>query len=223
MDWEAERDTWERWTKKTHDYVAAINAFVHTGETEGWDKAGEQPEDARAEDLAEAVVDLVKRANDDGDFDGVRAHVATAHRPLIPWMEKGANAVRNVCWIDDDRVAASLGNPWQGLQAHVFSRNGDVEVLEGVRLVGRTGTAFALVRDDGIELRSGWSGNGRTVSMPVGFEGLPGAYDDFEQGYPEGVLPLPDAAGGGGHHEPGRVSVRFRRGPTPVPDPTGRC
>jgi len=195
MDWESERNVWEPWTELTHGYVAAINRFVRKGLAEGWDAAGDQPEDPRTEAMATAVVDLVRRANATGQAAGLRGRVATAHAPLIPFMERGSYGVKHVTWIDDDCVVATLGTAWTKQRAVAFHRSGEAVPLVGASLVGRSGDAFAVARPSGIDVSMAWDGPTQTYPLPTGMEDVPPVTQPPKPAGLISAMPLPDGSG----------------------------
>ncbi len=194
VDWSAEREICTTWTNQTHAWVAAMNAWIATGAEHGWDAAGPQPEDPRTADLTQAIVALVERANHHGDGLTVRKKIATAHAPLMPWLEAGTRAVSNLVLLDDGRCVATLGELWSDPEVRVFDARGAHRELPGVSLVGRTGAWFALWTADGIQLRQELLGEGTTLPLPTGSEGSTGPVDASRQ-HPEALAPLPDGSG----------------------------
>jgi len=197
VDWTAERPTWERWTRLTRAYVAAINAWAAQGQEQGWEAAGEQPEDPRDEALATAVLELVERANAHGQQARVRAHLATAHAPFVPWLERGTRPARGGTFLDADRVAVTLGEPWSPhAQVHLFSRDGSVTPVPHARLVGRRGRWWARWTGQALELRDGFDGPVERLPHPRGSEGAPERAElDPDDMHVQAVEPLPDGSG----------------------------
>ncbi|MAC28627.1 MAG: hypothetical protein CMH59_19465 [Myxococcales bacterium] len=197
MDWDAHADTLARWREETTRYVDAINAFVEKGTREGWEAAGPEPEDGRDEALGRAVVDVVREANRAGAWRELRQRVPTAHRPLIPLLEERSLGMGSVCWLDDARVAATSGSPWQERTTRVYDVEGGARELEGVLFVARSPRRelFALVRPTRLTLHRDVDGPALLeLPLPRGDEGLEG----FEA--PDGsqvldAAPLPDGSG----------------------------
>ncbi len=52
----------ERWRDGGRVYCAAINKFVSIGETDGWDAAGDEPQDGRTAEEVAAVLDIVRKS-----------------------------------------------------------------------------------------------------------------------------------------------------------------
>jgi len=182
MDWEKHRATEETWRTQTAEYVAALNAFVKMGEEEGWDAAGAQPEDPRTEALGRAVVDVVREANESGEWRELRGRYPTAHAPLIPLLEAKATGIRQCAFVDDVRVIAHTGGPGETLVC-VFGIDGESEVLDA-RAAGVSWDRkhVALVKDERVEVREGLDGAVvATMALPRGDEDLPEAYAGLDE------------------------------------------
>lgn len=123
-------DAAERWRSQTLAYVAEVNAYVHRGTTEGWDSAGAEPSDPRDEALAHAVVDLVRRENEDGDWRSLRQTLPTAHRPFVSMLDGRCQSISGVSFLDERRVLARIGEYYGQPRVAVFDLDGGVEELD---------------------------------------------------------------------------------------------
>jgi len=166
----------ERWRRASLHYAAAVNAYVARGLSEGWSNIGPEPEDGRAQ-LAEAVLEAVRRANRVGHTATLRELFPPAWSPFLATIEKKGRSLAPMAWIDNDRIAVHLGATYEDGPI-VVVRDGVVEQPR-VLSFGRSpdGTLFALAFEDEIEVRKGW--DGPTVAVlpwPSGQEGIPPGY-----------------------------------------------
>ena len=114
MDWSEHEEAIAEWRAQTHAYVEAINRFVERGTRDGWDEAGPEPKDERTEELGARIAEVVRLANEAGEWRALRAKVPTAQAPFIPILEKSAVTIRSVCWIDEMWAANDLAKRFTG-------------------------------------------------------------------------------------------------------------
>ncbi len=154
MDWSKHDALSRDWTQKTHAYVRAVNDLLAREE-------GDEPVDPRDATLAAAVVDVVREANAAGAWRELRARFPTAHGPFIPILEQKAIAFRSVRFVDDRRVVAAIGTPWEPEAVVIVDEHGEVEHVPGGAIdVGSSPDRrhFALVYADRIVITEGLGG-----------------------------------------------------------------
>jgi WD40 repeat protein len=169
-----------RWCDEGASYASALNAFIARGNQEGWDKVSskDEPKDTR-QPLAEAVLDVVRRANATGDIDGLRDRFPPAHAPFMNLLEENGQGLPVVLLLDDGRIVARIGAPYEA---------GKVVMIDGLRVeplapdiitVGRSPqrTHFAVANSDGVTVHRGWDGPVTAVlKWPTGLEGIPAGF-----------------------------------------------
>lgn len=158
MNWDRHRDLSRAWRERGLAYVAAINRYVAVGLADGWDAAGEAPEDAR-EDLADAVLAVADEANRDGAWKELREHFPPAHEPFAGRLRDLAVGIEDVVWVDDGHAVARVGTAWS-LEAVVeFGIDGSYSATDATT-VGRSPDRrwFALAREGEVEVRDGYRG-----------------------------------------------------------------
>jgi hypothetical protein len=163
------------WREASHRYVTAVNAYVERGLRDGWEKAGPEPQDDRA-DLAAEVLAIVRAANARGNTGFLRERFPPAWEPFSPIIEKVGQQLAPLAWIDDRRIAAKVG----GVGPVVVVDEDEIVEQPNVRSFGRSsdGRFFALAFDEGVEVRRGWNGpKVALLDLPNGQEGLPAGRD----------------------------------------------
>jgi hypothetical protein len=115
MDWSLYDSLSERWCTSSRAYVAAVND--HIRRCNRGEDSGEEPTDDRGE-LAEAVLAVVREANQSFRATGDRAVIAElrrrfppAHEPFLPHLKRHAIPVYNPVWDRQDVVFAAIGRP----------------------------------------------------------------------------------------------------------------
>ena len=167
----------ERWRKASLHYVTAMNAYVARGLSEGWENIGPEPEDNRAQ-LAEEVLNAVRRANRTGDTASLREMFPPAWSPFLSIIEQKGQSLAPMMWVDNYRIAMHVGATYEDGPIVVVGDG----IVEQSRVLGfgrsPHATLFGLAFDDAIRVRSGWEGPTVAVlQWPSGQEGLPPGYD----------------------------------------------
>ncbi len=184
------------WREKSRRYVAAVNAYVERGLREGWDKAGSEPEDDRA-NLAPRVLAAVRAANKSGNTASLRQKFPPAYEPFLTIINEKGQELAPIAWIDDSRIALRLRPEHSVGPVTVVQHDGIVEQAR-VRSFGRSADRrfFALAFDEGVKVREGW--DGRRVAFlpwPTGREGLPAESDghrEFDASWVKQLVVFPD-------------------------------
>jgi WD40 repeat protein len=168
----------DEWRQKTYAYAAAVNEFLVKGLRDGWDTAGEEPEDPGREHLAATVVDALRDANRTGDLEGLKERWPPAHRPFVKLLEKNGQSIPTVCLLDDGTILARIGAPYERGRVLELSGTRWREVPD-VQHFGRSPNRryFAIAATEGVRITDGWRGPEVAVCpWPIGLEGMPDGY-----------------------------------------------
>lgn len=184
MDWKAHEALAAEWREKTGAYVEAINAFVATGMSEGWEKAGEQPKDPRDEALGTKVAAVARMANEAGEWKALREHFPPAQAPFIEILQERSVPIGDVVFLGEDRVAARVGTPWKPEAVMAFGFDGETEhAPDGAIALGASPDRrhLAFLHDDHVRVTEGWGGAevGR-YPRPRGDEGAVEGVEELE-------------------------------------------
>lgn len=187
----------KEWKSKTIDYAQAINAFVEKGMTEGWEKAGKEPQEPSREKCVKALLQAIREANIKGEFETLREDWPLAHAPLIPLLEEQSQSIPTICLLNDGTIVARIGTNYQ--DGHVIKIEGTkVTLVPEVDLFGRSSCRqyFAYTTEAGIRITKGWLGEQTALcTYPTGKEGVPETFDvaGFDRPTaPSRLIPFPD-------------------------------
>jgi hypothetical protein len=133
----SEEELSRQWREKGQRYVTAINAYVASGLTDGWNSVGEQPQDSRNQ-LGAAVIAAVRRANEQGMLDGLRDRFPPAYEPLIGLLKDNEQCLSVVLLLDDGRIVLRVGAPYQPGRVVVIEDTKVVDLPDDVITVGRS-------------------------------------------------------------------------------------
>jgi hypothetical protein len=167
----------ERWREASRSYVTLVNAYVKRGLTNGWDKAGSEPQDRRRS-MAADVLAAVRHANMNGDVAALRERFPPAWEPFTEVIAEKGQGLAPMAWIDDRRIALHVGATYENGSVVVVSEEGVIEHPD-VLSFGRSpnGRFFALALEDQIQVRRGWEGPiVASFPWPTGQEGAPSGY-----------------------------------------------
>lgn len=91
-----------RWKEEGLKYVADINSMVERGRRDGWEtiSRSDEPKDNRGP-LAEAVIQVVRQANQDGQIDRLREQFPPAHSPFLGLLEENGHSLPVVKLLND--------------------------------------------------------------------------------------------------------------------------
>jgi len=198
MDWSRHEATAKRWREQTERYVREINQFVRVGKTQGWDAAGPQPEDPRTDELGDAVADIVQEANEAGRWRELRERLPPAQAPFASRLNEWAVGIRNLSWLDEARVVATVGTAWRPESVWVCGLDGETEVIDALDVGVDPGRRwFALLVGESIRVHDGWGGPVvARLPVPRGDEDAPeGTETPDDRALVEQLIPLPDGSG----------------------------
>jgi hypothetical protein len=186
------------WRDKVLAYAANVNAFVARGLSIGWEAAGREPPEPDLGHLVPNFIEALRHANERGTFGLLREEWPPAHAPLIPWLQKHGRAIPLVRFLDDGSLVARIGTQYEKEAKSVHIRGDTVLELPTVAAFGRSPNRkyFAFAREDGIEIREGWTGQRTALCpWPSGTEDVPSDFEvsAFEQHpTPTRLVPFPD-------------------------------
>lgn len=150
----------EEWFSKGEQYATEINEMVDFGEKNGWENwKGEEPEDKRS-NLAEAVFNLLKTANRNGDTENFRTHFPPAHTPVIPLLENRAQSIEQLQFISGEKIVFLTGTSYEKRQAYLLDQDQVTKLDENIQAIGKSkqGNIFAIATNGKISLHKGWDG-----------------------------------------------------------------
>jgi hypothetical protein len=184
------------WQRLTTAYVASVNEWSAKDRIQ-MDSGGPFPNDSERSALAERVLEQVRRANRDGQIDGLRSRFAPAHQPFLSHFKDKETTLPKVWLLDDGRILLQIGATWREPEI-VLIDGQSLNWRKDIATIGRSPNRryFAQADADGVTIRDGWDGPQIShLNWPTGLEGLPSGYriaapefpDDIEQ-----LIPFPD-------------------------------
>lgn len=175
LSWSEHAESSDRWREAGQRYCAAINAFVRKGETEGWDRAGDEPPEERTPEEAAAVVDIVRRAQTAPDGARVRELFPPGFAVLASLANERGQWIGPIVYVDDDLLIVRAGNPWEETATFALQGRRSHPVPDLI-VVGRSANRqiIGCGRREHVTLHRGWDGPvTATLPWPNGGEGLP--------------------------------------------------
>ncbi|MBL7919461.1 MAG: WD40 repeat domain-containing protein [Bacteroidia bacterium] len=155
------KDIQEEWNKEGERYASEVLEMQKFGETHGWENwKGKEPEDKR-DHLAEEIIHLLKKANNENKIEEFRRNFPPAHSPLISIIEKKSQSIEQLYFIENQKIVFLVGTAYQKRQAYLLN-NGDVlELDSSIRVIGKSnrGNVFAIAIENKITTFQGWEGS----------------------------------------------------------------
>ena len=188
------------WRAKVLAHAAAVNDFVARGLSVGWEAAGPQPPGPDLGHLIPNLMNALRESNQRGTFGSLAEAWPPAHAPLIPWLKEHGQNIPVVRFLDDGSLVARIGAPYDENAKTVHIRGDTVVDLPTVGAFGQSPNRkyFAFARENGIEIREGWSGRCTAFCpWPHGTEDIPDGFDvpPFAQHpRPSRLVPFPDGS-----------------------------
>ncbi len=165
----------KEWRSKTLAYATAVNTFIDKGLRDGWDVAGEEPLEPGRDHLVPALLDAIRLANENGDFNKLREHWPPAHGPLLSHLEENGQSLPIAYFLPDDSIVVRIGSHFE--KGRTVQIMGDVvHELADVGFFGRGPNRrfFAIAQEDGVKVVDGWDGpEVAFCPWPTGLEGIP--------------------------------------------------
>ncbi|KFF24158.1 hypothetical protein [Chryseobacterium vrystaatense] len=150
----------EEWFSKGEQYATEINEMVDFGEKNGWENwKGKEPEDTRS-NLAEAVFNLLKTANQNGDTESFRADFPPAHTPIIPLFENRSQSIEQLHFISDQKIVFMTGTSYEKRQAYLLDHGQVTALDENIQAIGKSKQrhVFAIANSEKISVYQDWDG-----------------------------------------------------------------
>ena len=159
MDWHQHAGLSERWQSLSRGHAALVKSRLAAHDRNAAPSAGD---DRSA--LADAVLEVVRAANEAGELDELRRRFTPAYTPFAARSAVDGLAVHDVLILDDGRCVVVVDSPRGRSQAWLATA-ASVEPLLGVFAVGRSADrrVFALGRSDGVHLTDGWGSGAEVV------------------------------------------------------------
>jgi len=200
VDWSEHSDVIARWRDATLAHAAAVNAHVAAGEACGWQDMPPAPTDPRDDDLATAVLGVVRRGNEAGRATELRTHLPPDLEPLVAALDQGGDrTIRQLAWMGPHRVFASVGSVDGNAGTVGLDLRGEARLLPGIGGAGSCGNWVAVVMGDEVDVRrAGARGSARRFALPGGGEAVPEssvAIHTSDHRSLATVQPLPDGSG----------------------------
>lgn len=151
----------KEWDEKGTVYANAVNEMVNFGEQHGWENwKGNDPTDERTH-LAEHVIQLLKEANNKGTVKEFRKAFPPAHVPLVRYLEKQGQSIRDIHFIEDGKIVFLTGAPYEERQAYMLDNDSLIMLDEAIYTIGKSkqGNVFAVERENTIVTTRGWQGD----------------------------------------------------------------
>lgn len=150
----------QEWQTKGAEYASAVNEMVRFADEHGWDNwKGKDPSDDR-EHLAQAVLALLKEANEKGETQKFRQDFPPAHAPLTGLMNNNSQSICQLQFIEGQKIIFLTGSPYEQRQAFLLNGSELLELDENIRAIGKskTGEVFAIAVKNKITTTQGWQG-----------------------------------------------------------------
>lgn len=186
----------KRWGEEGKVYVAHRNEYFKTGMSIGWDKVEKPPEDTRS-DLAEIVLEHVRKANEIGNIESVRQKFPPAHAPFQKMLNKNGQHLGPVALLDNDKILIRVGSPYGEGRVYLID-DLEIQLIENVLSFGWSPNKryLAVARRAGVEVLDRWGGKKvAECHWPTGNEGAPPGYEIKSiEGIPHvtQIIPFPD-------------------------------
>lgn len=153
-------DVQEEWNAKGEQYAKEINEMVEFGEKNGWENwKGKEPEDKR-DHLAAEVIRQLKLANLENRVERFRNDFPPSHAPLISFLEKQAQSIEQLHFINDQKIVFLQGTAYQKRQAYILNNDQILELDINIKAIGKSkqNNIFAIATESKISTFKGWEG-----------------------------------------------------------------
>ncbi|MBL0912705.1 MAG: hypothetical protein IBJ09_10065 [Bacteroidia bacterium] len=157
---EENEDLRKEWFEKGEKYAVAVNEMVEFGEKNGWENwQGQEPEDKR-EHLTTEILQRLRTANLNNSVSDFREQFPPAHVPFIPLLEKKAQSIEQLHFIDAEKIVFLTGTSYQKRKAYLLENDTITELDEKIDAIGKSkqGTVFAIAAAGKISTFDGWEG-----------------------------------------------------------------
>ncbi|MGC4042349.1 MAG: hypothetical protein QM758_00915 [Armatimonas sp.] len=145
----------ERWRAEGLRYTQETNAFVARGIASNWTSGEPEPTPDSREEIAEAVLAEVRRANDEGNAGILRSAFPPAWEPFHKTLNTRGQGIDGVVLLPDDSILLRTADT-KGRYYRVWKHSYDW--LEGIHYVGIAPDRswLAVATYSGVQLRRTW-------------------------------------------------------------------
>ncbi|KZN38168.1 hypothetical protein [Pseudoalteromonas luteoviolacea] len=185
------------WQKKTIAYAKAVNTYVQTGLTKGWENAGQKPKDNGREKLVPNLLNAIRCANETKEFTKLRLEWPLAYTPLVESLEERGQIIPKLTVLQDGSIIARIGAHYE--KGYVVKiQDNSVSKLDDIDFFGvcPNNIFFAYPEKEGVKITQGWQGTLTAFCpYPHGNEGTPSKYDAepfCTDAQPTQIIPFPD-------------------------------
>ncbi len=180
----------QEWMQKTLSYADYINECVSKRRSaESQDELETHLRAQSREHLVSTLIDEIKAANQNGNFDQLRTDWPLAYEPLLPMIRQKGQVIPVVCLLPDNRILARIGEPAEpGYVVEI--QDEQITTYHDICFFGYCSQHryFAVATASGVSLTEGWQGEELSFfEYPKGNEGVS---DEF-QSKPINQRPIP--------------------------------
>lgn len=153
-------DIQKEWNTKGEIYAREINQMVEFGEEKGWENwKGKEPIDKR-EHLAAEVIRQLKQANIEKNVEYFRENFPPSHSPIISFLEKQAQSIEQLHFINEQKIVFLTGTAYQKRQAYILNNDQTLELDKDIEAIGKSkqNNIFAVAFKNKISTFNGWEG-----------------------------------------------------------------
>lgn len=126
------------WNIQGLSYANEANAQLAFVDKHGYDnRRGQQPADNR-EELALAVLTLLKKANKEGTIETFRASYPPAHAPFTNIIQEQGQSIESLCYINEHTIAFVIGTAYEKRRAYVLNNRTIEKLPDTIQAIGRS-------------------------------------------------------------------------------------
>jgi hypothetical protein len=149
------------WNKEGSSYAKEINAMTEFVEKYGYENwRGAEPADNRNE-LAPAVLSLLKKANKENNTPAFRELFPPAYAPFTNIIQEQGQCIENLCYISDHKIAFVIGTAYEKRKAYTLTNRTIQQLPEAIQSIGRShqNDIYAIAEATTVTTYKGWEGS----------------------------------------------------------------
>jgi hypothetical protein len=153
-------DIQKEWNTKGEIYAREINLMVEFGEEKGWENwKGKEPLDKR-EHLSTEVIRQLKQANIEKKVEYFRENFPPSHSPIISFLEKQAQSIEQLHFINEQKIVFLTGTAYQKRQAYILNNDQTLALDKDIEAIGKSkqNNIFAVAFKNKVSTFKGWEG-----------------------------------------------------------------
>jgi hypothetical protein len=153
-------DIQKEWNTKGEIYAREINLMVEFGEEKGWENwKGKEPLDKR-EHLSAEVIRQLKQANIEKKVEYFRENFPPSHSPIISFLEKQAQSIEQLHFINEQKIVFLTGTAYQKRQAYILNNDKTLALDKDIEAIGKSkqNNIFAVAFKNKVSTFKGWEG-----------------------------------------------------------------